>query len=128
MKAITIQQPYAELIARGEKVIENRKWSTQYRGEIAIHASKSRELLDPDDLRNYPEMAFGAVVATARLIDCVRVAKLPAHLVGNEHANGPWCLLLDNVRRLRTPVPMIGTLGVFTISEDEQQALAEAAQ
>lgn len=35
MKALTIHQPYAELIRRGEKVIENRTWPTSYRGPLA---------------------------------------------------------------------------------------------
>lgn len=40
MKAITILQPYARLIACGAKKIETRGWATGYRGPIAIHAGK----------------------------------------------------------------------------------------
>ena len=40
MKALTIYEPYASLIARGGKRIETRKWATSYRGPIAIHAAK----------------------------------------------------------------------------------------
>lgn len=46
MKAITIHQPYASLIAWGEKHFETRSWSTPYRGPIAIHAGKSMEVLE----------------------------------------------------------------------------------
>jgi len=45
MKAVTIYQPYAELIARGEKRVENRSWRTDYRGPLAIHAGCSRAWL-----------------------------------------------------------------------------------
>lgn len=38
MKAITIIQPYATLIAVGEKGLETRGWPTKHRGELAIHA------------------------------------------------------------------------------------------
>jgi hypothetical protein len=38
MKALTITQPYATLIAIGAKRIETRGWPTQYRGPLAIHA------------------------------------------------------------------------------------------
>ena len=38
MKAITIRQPWASLVALGIKRIETRSWSTQYRGRLAIHA------------------------------------------------------------------------------------------
>jgi hypothetical protein len=40
MKAITLIQPWATLIILGEKKIETRSWSTNLRGEIAIHAGK----------------------------------------------------------------------------------------
>lgn len=39
MKVITLTQPWATLVAIGAKEIETRSWSTQYRGEIAIHAA-----------------------------------------------------------------------------------------
>ncbi|KXG09931.1 hypothetical protein AT864_01491 [Anoxybacillus sp. P3H1B] len=41
MKAITIKQPWATLIALGEKKFETRSWKTNYRGKIAIHAGKT---------------------------------------------------------------------------------------
>lgn len=38
MKAITVRQPWASLIAAGVKTIETRSWSTKYRGPLAVHA------------------------------------------------------------------------------------------
>jgi len=40
MKAITLTQPWATLVAIGAKQIETRPWSTSYRGQLAIHAAK----------------------------------------------------------------------------------------
>jgi hypothetical protein len=40
MKAITIWQPYASLIALGLKRFETRGWGTSYRGPLVIHAAK----------------------------------------------------------------------------------------
>jgi hypothetical protein len=40
MKALTILQPWASLIACGEKQIETRSRAMKYRGPIAIHAGK----------------------------------------------------------------------------------------
>lgn len=40
MKALTLWQPWASLIALGIKRIETRSWSTNYRGPLAIHAAK----------------------------------------------------------------------------------------
>jgi activating signal cointegrator 1 len=42
MKALTLWQPWATLVAMEEKCIETRSWSTKYRGEIAIHAAAKR--------------------------------------------------------------------------------------
>jgi activating signal cointegrator 1 len=40
MKALTLWQPWASLVAFGVKTIETRSWSTKYRGPLAIHAAK----------------------------------------------------------------------------------------
>lgn len=40
MKALSLTQPWASLVAIGEKQIETRSWSTIYRGTLAIHAAK----------------------------------------------------------------------------------------
>lgn len=40
MKAITVRQPWASLIAAGVKTIETRPRPTSYRGRIAIHAGQ----------------------------------------------------------------------------------------
>ena len=39
MKAITIWQPWASMLACGAKQYETRSWATKYRGPIAIHAA-----------------------------------------------------------------------------------------
>lgn len=39
MKALTIWQPWASLLACGAKQYETRSWATSYRGPIAIHAA-----------------------------------------------------------------------------------------
>ena len=100
MKAITLHQPWATLIALGVKTIETRSWPTKHRGPIAIHAGKQsfncvdntrhplehmrgdywtvggvrwdHERLGDPTLLGIPR---GAVVATANLVDCVPMVK-----------------------------------------------------
>ncbi len=43
MKAISILQPWASLVALGHKKIETRSWNTKYRGELLIHASMGKK-------------------------------------------------------------------------------------
>lgn len=91
MKALTIRQPWASLIALGIKTIETRSWQTRYRGPIAIHAGAgspagkpwrgwTREAAWCPDLWRAagfdpegpaPGVPLGAIVATATLIDVV---------------------------------------------------------
>lgn len=39
MKALSMTQPWATLVALGAKTIETRSWGTSYRGPLAIHAA-----------------------------------------------------------------------------------------
>lgn len=39
MKALTLWQPWATLVAMEVKHIETRCWTTEYRGELAIHSA-----------------------------------------------------------------------------------------
>lgn len=120
MKALTICQPYAHLIAVGDKRVENRTWPTKYRGPLAIHAGKSRSWLHGQ--YRAPEMVFGAVVATATLIDCVHIDWIDdgdlddsmPWLRDHEHTEGPWCWVLDNVVKLFEPVTCTGRQGLWT--------------
>lgn len=124
MKALTICQPYAELIMRRLKRVENRTWPTKYRGPMYIHAGKSRHWLEAEDLRCYPNMPFGAVVGIADVIDCLPLLRIEQGefdqkypwLRAHEHANGPWCWILDNVVPIG-PWPYRGAQGLFEIRD-----------
>jgi len=67
MKTLSIRQPFASLICRGIKIIENRSWKTNYRGKLLIHASgkpiawPSFEYLPRDFIKNY-EKYYGKSV------------------------------------------------------------------
>ncbi|MFN6025464.1 MAG: ASCH domain-containing protein, partial [Planctomyces sp.] len=47
MKALSIRQPFASLIAAGKKTVELRTWYTHYRGPLLICAAKSATGLSP---------------------------------------------------------------------------------
>ena len=42
MKALSLMEPWAALIAAGVKSIETRSWRTAYRGPLYIHASRAK--------------------------------------------------------------------------------------
>ena len=125
MKALTICQPYAALIVRGEKLVENREWQTNYRGRLLIHAGKSRDWLDDEDVQEFAErgdpLVFGAAVGDARLADVLHIggiergehdAKYP-WLREHTHTHGTWCWVLQDVMRYQQPLPWKGAQGLW---------------
>lgn len=125
MRAITICQPYASLIATGQKRVENRSWPTRYRGAIAVHAGKSRQWLGSWDGPMPEPMPFGAVIAKVNLIACLPIDEISRGLHDqqfpwlreHEHTEGPWCWVLENVLQLPEPVPASGAQGIWLWSE-----------
>jgi activating signal cointegrator 1 len=103
MKTLSLTQPWATLVAINAKRVETRSWGTSYRGQLAIHASKSfpkdckelcgddpfftkllaagygrREQGAPDD--NWMEIDVerlprGVIIATCFLTDCRRITE-----------------------------------------------------
>lgn len=83
MKAISIKQPWASLIAHGIKDVENRTWATKYRGTILIHSCAPTkfniQLTDDQTKLAVPvlktafdgAMPFGAIIGKVDIIDCV---------------------------------------------------------
>ncbi len=130
MKAVTISQPYASLIASGEKWIENRDWyPKQFRGAIAIHAGKGEQYLARKALKAFPT---GCVIAVARLAACLSMGIIRMgrddHVVKNAgmtireirahpHAEGPYCWILRDIVRLDEPIPAKGAQGLWEFDE-----------
>lgn len=76
MKAITLHQPWASLVAAGWKEVETRSWSTPYRGPLAIHAGKKRDRYGRELWQHvysnigqpaFDDLPFGVIVATCQL-------------------------------------------------------------
>jgi hypothetical protein len=126
MKAITISQPYASLIASGEKWVENRTWAANYHGPLAIHAGKGQQYLSREQLAEYPT---GCIIAVAKLVECVQLReigsgdlrRLPGKnakrrvygdIARHDHAEGPWCWVLDEIQKIQ-PLPFRGAQGLW---------------
>ena len=128
MRALSIRPPWAHAIAHLGKRIENRTWSTRYRGPLLIHASSTfvrsefDELADILGYRVEPhECASGAIIAIANLVDCVEASAV----ADDPWTCGPIAWILDDVRVLSTPIRASGRLGLWKPSpEDEARALA----
>ena len=70
MKCLSLKQPFADLLALGEKTIELRKWNTKFRGEFLIHASKNIDVDACERLDiEIDKISIGAIVGSAFLYD-----------------------------------------------------------
>lgn len=131
MKAITICNPYPELILNLEKPIENRNQYWSYRGQLFLHAGKSRSWMDDLDYQKYPNLSWGAIVGVMTVPACLEMdspSPWPApytHLREHEHAYGPWCLILRDVKRFTRPIECRGALGLWTIPAEIQPLVRE---
>lgn len=88
MKTITLYQPWATLVAIGEKRIETRSWNTKYRGKLAIHAGKNTKFVNGkssllqtepfhDVLMNnhlaWDGLPMGCIIATCNLVHVEKI-------------------------------------------------------
>lgn len=139
MKTLSIRQPWASLIIKGFKDVENRSWQTFIRGEIAIHSSSSKTEDDWDDaiitvaairaiafseaekwlietIGEFDKLPRGAILGTVEITDCKRERTSPWHFDEN------WGFYLQNPKELKKPIPAKGKLGFW----DFDLSLAEA--
>lgn len=116
MKALSIQQPWSWLIVNGFKDIENRSWSTSYRGPVLIHAGKKiaklseyeRQAISMKIEGDIPdELPTGGVVGIAEIVDSVRFSS-------SFWFSGEYGFVLANARPLPF-YPCKGQLGFFDV-------------
>lgn len=81
-RMLTLRQPYAWLVVFGGKDVENRSWTTDYRGPILIHAGKEMTraeyrrahefaLRHDIEVPGAEALDFGGIVGIANLVDIV---------------------------------------------------------
>jgi len=141
MKAMTLWQPWATLVAIGAKRIETRSWSTNYRGPLAIHAAVSkkgheaclrepvRSTLEAFHYRSCAALPTGKVIAICELIDIlptedVRDIVENRELAFGDFETGRYAWLLEDVRSLPIAMPATGRQGLWTWDySDEMPAI-----
>ena len=127
MKALSLTQPWATLVATGKKKVETRTWRTKYRGALYIHAAKDF----PGDAAKFAEaeralgrlparVPRGAVVAIARLVDVRRTEDVVQTVSALEryygdYSPGRFAWFLEDVKELPEPIPYRGELGLFEV-------------
>lgn len=128
IRAISIQNPWSYLIARGMKDVENRSRKTSFRGPVAIHAGRifdrdaRQDLIDnrhpvtgedhffinglPKDFMDMASGHFnGGIIGVAEVVDCVTEHPSPWF-------QGPYGYVISNAREVPF-IPSPGELGFF---------------
>lgn len=143
MKALTIIQPWATLIASGHKVNETRSWKTNYRGEILIHAGKNPKdytsgfyIDDPDgryfhaagiNPGTFGDLPRGMIIGKATLLDCVQITKEfkdelmetnPAEYAFGDYRIGRYAWVMENPELFKEPIPAKGMMGLWNWEDD----------
>lgn len=136
MKALSLTQPWATLVALGEKTIETRSWQTSYRGPLLIHAAKAfpmwcREMCDTPPFRevlrkhglgasDLPrgvllcEVNFHSIIPTEGIIGNPKLFSSCEHeiMFGN-YSDGRYGFLLSDLQPYGSPIVAKGALGIW---------------
>jgi len=108
MKAISIKQPWASLIAAGVKTLELRAWPTDHRGPLLICSSR-RPVIDGH--------RHGAALCVVDVVDCREMTRddIPFACVQQFYPDHYAWVLRDV--RLIEPFPVVGQLRLFDVRD-----------
>lgn len=141
MLALSIRQPWASLILKAGKDVENRNWPTRVRGRILIHAAKGMTRGEHEDaiafavdairadprnagkpvttLRSlgfaFEDLPRGGIIGSVEIVDCVKVCASPWFV-------GEYGFLLRDPQPLPF-LPWKGQLGFFDVPQSALEAL-----
>jgi hypothetical protein len=117
MKALSLKQPWAELIVSGKKIIETRKWKTKFRGEFYIYSSKIFNKYHCEEF-GIKNPTTGALIGKAELVDVKEYKNeqefkedYNKHFAKNFVKYG---YILKNIKRIK-PIPCKGRLNFFEV-------------
>lgn len=104
MKALAVKQPWANMLASGEKTIETRSWATEWRGDVLIVSSRTP---------NVPPAGYA--LAVAELVDCHRMTEKDEIEACCEVYPNAVAWIFRNIRRIK-PFPVKGALRLFEVN------------
>ncbi|MBN2202568.1 MAG: ASCH domain-containing protein [Candidatus Aenigmarchaeota archaeon] len=103
MKALSIKEPWASMILRGEKTVEVRTWRTNYRGDILVCASAKPKTENS-----------GNALCIVEIVDCRPMKKSDAKLSGGYFEPKSYSWVLENIRKIKK-FPVKGKLSIFNV-------------
>jgi len=123
MKCISIQQPWAWAIFHG-KDIENRNWTTKYRGDLLIHAGNKFDRNGFDWItKHFPELLpkDESVCRVFRERGCIIGKVTMTGIIVNSPSPwffGPYGHVYKNPIEFKEPIPFSGKLKYFNVPDE----------
>lgn len=136
MRALTLWQPWASLVAVGAKQWETRSWRTDYRGPVLIHAAMRKPpdiskplvveaMIQALGIADFNELPRGVLVAVVDLTGVYQLSIekplppichgcLDREMLLGDWGNGRYVWRFENLRRLPKPVPAHGHQRLWT--------------
>lgn len=144
MKALTLTQPWASLMALQQKRIETRSWYTGYRGELVIHAAKgfpvwAKELCSQREFatalggRTAAQLPLSRGLCVVRLLACIRTEDIhkaeavlghkpnAREIEFGDYGEGRFAWLTEYVRPLPGRDAVKGSLGLWEWPESDME-------
>ena len=109
IKAISIRQPWASMIAAGDKTIETRTWYTRYRGKLMICSSRRAVS------RFWRRLPCGKALAIVNMVDCRLMTPADERAARCGWYEGAWAWVLEDIRPIEKPFDVKGQLGIYEV-------------
>jgi len=135
MKVLSLTEPYASLIYYKKKKIETRSWKTNYRGELFIHASKTK--IKKEDFENPKfvslfqdlELHFGTIICKCQLTDVILMTQEfidemkqndPIEYLCGDYQVGRYAWILEDITPLSQSIYVKGRLGIWNYEKNSR--------
>jgi hypothetical protein len=131
--ALSIRQPWGELILRGKKTMELRSWATDYRGLLWVHVGLKN---DPDLERAFglTNLFRGGYTGNVQLSGVIPLDEEDWEFYRSKHLDlgsyqpNYYGWFVESPHRFATPIPGPGKLGLYYPSEELVELLKRASR
>ena len=127
MKVLSLTEPCATLIKNGIKRVETRSWKTNYRGELYIHASKTKIPKEWKENREFMSLVttslhYGYIICKCKLKDCIYMTEEYVKDMKENHYQeylcgkyevGRYAWILEDLEILNEPIKANGQLNIW---------------
>lgn len=109
IKAISLHQPYASMVAQRSKTIETRNWPTNHRGDLLIVSTKKPEI---------PGLLSGYALCIVDVVDCRPMNVQDVSAARCQWYPEAWAWVLSDIRQIQ-PFRVRGYQGIYVVEIEE---------